>query len=74
MQGHLRSLPRLDPVPSSSISEMDEISKGGALTGHSGAVLRYHSESESFHNHTAKDIRAGTGDKEWQFLVSGTGF
>lgn len=35
--------------------------KGGALRGHSGAVLRCQNGSESFHNHTALDIRAGTG-------------
>lgn len=41
---------------------------------HSGAVLRYQNGSESFHNHTAMDIRVGTGDKGQQFLLSGTGF
>lgn len=48
--------------------------KGGALRGHSDAVLMYQNGCESFHNHTAVDIRAGTGDKGWWFLVSGTGF
>lgn len=39
--------------------------KGGALRGHSDAVLMYQNGCESFHNHTAVDIRAGTGDKGW---------
>lgn len=38
--------------------------KEGALRGHSGAVLRYQNGSENFHNHTALDIRAGTGDND----------
>lgn len=46
------------------VRELQSMPKeGGALIGQSGAVLRYQNGSESFHNHTAMDIRAGTGDK-----------
>lgn len=38
--------------------------EGGALRGHSGAVLRCQNGSESFHKHTAMDIRAGTGEND----------
>lgn len=39
--------------------------EGGALKGHSDAVLRYGNESERFHIFSAVDIRAGTRDKGW---------
>lgn len=38
--------------------------KGGALRGHSSSVLRCQNGSESFHNHTALDIRVGTGEND----------
>lgn len=37
--------------------------KARALRGHSDAVLRYQNGSESCHNHTAVNIRAGTGEQ-----------
>lgn len=38
--------------------------KGGVLRRHSGDVLRCQNGSENFHNHTALDIRAGTGEDD----------
>lgn len=75
---HLRSLSWFDPEILFSLRDgwglQSMLRKGGALRGHSDAVLMYQNGSGSFRNHTAVDIRAGTGVKGWWFLVSGTGF
>lgn len=38
--------------------------KGSVLRGRSDGVLTCQNESENFHNHTALDIRVGTGEDD----------